>query len=74
MKQSTEITRFLNHIEREKNALKKEIRVQKTIMDASLADERKARIAAERELKILREKNAVTETASIKTVTQWEAI
>lgn len=61
MKISTEITRFLNHVERENDKIRTELSSKIATEHQSFESERFARISAERELEILREKNIALE-------------
>ena len=63
IKCSTEITRFLNHIEREQNKTRTELNLKIAVERAAVESERSARISAERELDALRAKNAALDTA-----------
>jgi hypothetical protein len=62
MNRTTETTRFLNHIEREYNKISEELNQKIVIEHAAIEAERSTRISAERELEILRKKNAALET------------
>ena len=74
MKRSTEITRFLNHIEREQDKIRTELSSKIAIKHQTLESERSARIAAERELEMLRAKNIVLETGLASAKTQADSM
>ena len=74
MKRSTEITRFLNHIEREQKKIRIELSSKIAIEHQALESERSARIAAERELEKLRAKNIVLETGLVSVKTQADSM
>lgn len=70
MKQSTEITRFLNHIEREQTQIRTNLSAKITIEHQAMELERSARIAAERELETLRAKTTALEADFVSAKTQ----
>jgi hypothetical protein len=62
MKKSTEVTRFLNHIEREKTAIKTELNQKISLLKTDLQAEMSAHATAELKLQGAQEKIGVYET------------